>query len=45
VARADGGRSLVAIDNRGAIGVTVLDALAPDTTQSRSYYSVMLEGL
>lgn len=45
VARADGGRSLVALDARGGIGATVLDALAPDTTQSRSYYGLLLEGL
>jgi hypothetical protein len=45
VARADGGRSLVAIDVSGGVGATVLDALAPDTTASRSYYGLMLEGL
>ncbi|HVJ90407.1 MAG TPA: hypothetical protein VM580_11445, partial [Labilithrix sp.] len=45
VARVDGGRSLVALDSRGGIGATVLDALSPDTTASRSYYGLMLEGL
>ncbi|MBX3202592.1 MAG: hypothetical protein KF894_30980 [Labilithrix sp.] len=45
VARADGGRSLIALDARGAVGATVLDALEPDTTASRSYYGIMLEGL
>jgi hypothetical protein len=45
VGRDDGGRSLIALDARGALGVTVLDALAPDTTASRSYYGIMLEGL
>ena len=45
VARADGGRSLIAIDARGGVGATVLDALAPDTTASRSYYGILLEGL
>lgn len=45
VARADGGRSLVAIDARGAVGATVVDALVPDTTASRSYYGLILEGL
>jgi hypothetical protein len=45
VARGDGGRSLVALDGRGAVGVTVLDALAPDTTASRSYYGILVEGL
>lgn len=45
VARADGGRSLIAIDTRGAVGATVIDALAPDTTDSRSYYGMFLEGL
>ena len=45
VARRDGGRSLVALDVRGAVGATVLDALAPDTAASRSYYGLLLEGL
>jgi hypothetical protein len=45
VARGDGGRVLVAIDPRGAFGATVLDALAPDTAQSKSYYGLLLEGL
>ncbi|OJY29518.1 MAG: hypothetical protein BGO98_47570 [Myxococcales bacterium 68-20] len=45
VVRADGGRSLVALDARGGVGATVLDALAPDTTASRSYYGILLEGL
>lgn len=45
VARADGGRSLIALDLRGSVGATVLDALSPDTTASHSYYGLMLEGL
>lgn len=45
VAREGGGRSLVAVDANGAGGATVLDALAPDTTQSRSYYGLLLEDL
>jgi hypothetical protein len=45
VARPDGGRSLVAIDARGAYGATVLDALTPDTAQSKSYYGLLLEDL
>lgn len=45
VARADGGRSVIALDLRGSIGATVLDAIAPDTTASHSYYGLMLEGL
>ncbi len=45
VARPSGGRALVAIDARGAVGATVLDALAPDTASSRSYYGILLEGL
>ena len=45
VARRDGGRSLVALDVRGAVGATVLDAVAPDTAASRSYYGLLLEGL
>jgi hypothetical protein len=45
VARRDGGRALVAVDARGAGGATVLDAVVPDTAQSRSYYGLLLEGL
>ena len=45
LARDDGGRSLVALDNRGAVGATVLDAIAPDTATSRSYYGLLLEDL
>ncbi len=45
VARRDGGRAIVAIDQRGAGGATVVDAIAPDTAQSRSYYGLLLEGL
>lgn len=45
IGRADGGRSLIAIDARGGVGATVIDALAPDTTASRQYYGIMLEGL
>ena len=45
VARRDGGRSLVALDARGAVGATVLDAVAPDTAAARSYYGLLLEGL
>ena len=45
IGRADGGRSLVALDARGAVGATVLDALAPDPTASRSFYGFLLEDL
>lgn len=45
VARPEGGRSLVAVDVRGAGGATVLDALVPDTAASRSYYGLLLEDL
>lgn len=45
VGRNDGGRSLVALDARGGVGATVLDAILPDTTTSRSYYGILLEGL
>ncbi|MBS2019417.1 MAG: hypothetical protein JST00_41530 [Deltaproteobacteria bacterium] len=44
-ATAEGGRALIALDARGAAGVTVLDALAPDTATSRSYYGLLLEDL
>lgn len=45
VAREGGGRSLVAIDVRGGVGATVIDALAPDTAAARSYYGLLLEHL
>jgi len=45
VARPEGGRSLIAIDVRGAGGATVLDALTPDTAASRSFYGFLLEDL
>jgi hypothetical protein len=45
VVRADGGRSLVAVDARGAVGATLLDVNAPDTTSSRAYYGFLLEEL
>ena len=45
VARPEGGRSLITLDLRGAGGATVLDALAPDTAASHSYYGLLLEGL
>jgi hypothetical protein len=45
VARPEGGRSLIAVDIRGAGGATVLDALVPDTAASRSYYGLLLEDL
>lgn len=44
-ATAEGGRSLIALDARGAAGVTVLDALAPDTATARSYYGLLMEDL
>jgi hypothetical protein len=43
--KAEGGRALVAIDTRSATAVTVLDAVLPDTTTSRSYYGLLLEDL
>ena len=45
VERAGGGRSVIALHMGGGVGATVLDALAPDTTASRSYYGILLEGL
>lgn len=44
-ATAEGGRSLIALDARGASGATVLDALVPDTATARSYYGLLLEDL
>ncbi len=45
VARDDGGRALFAVDTRGNVGLTVLDALAPDVDQSRTIGGILLEGL
>jgi hypothetical protein len=45
VTRDDGGKSLVAIHERGAIGATVFDALAPDTATARGFSALLLEGL
>jgi hypothetical protein len=44
VARADGGRSLIAIHAVGSIGATVFDALQPDTATSRRYSALLLGG-
>lgn len=40
----DGGRSLIAIHDRGAVGATVFDALNPDTAPSRLVPALLLEG-
>jgi hypothetical protein len=40
----DGGRSLIAIHDQGAVGATVFDALAPDTATSRVVPALVLEG-
>lgn len=45
VVRPDGGRSLVAVDARGTVAATVLDALAPDTAQAKTYFGLLLEGM
>lgn len=45
IARADGGRSLLAVHANGGFGVTVVDGLAPDTATSRVYSGLLLEGL
>jgi hypothetical protein len=45
VARADGGRALIALDARGGVAATVLDALAPDTAQARTYFGLLVEGM
>jgi hypothetical protein len=44
VARADGGRSLVAIHAEGGVGATVFDALQPDTATSRRHSALLLGG-
>jgi hypothetical protein len=40
----DGGRSLIAIHDQGAVGATVFDALQPDTATSRVVPALLLEG-
>jgi hypothetical protein len=45
VANRAGTRSLLAIHDRGAVGITLLDALAPDPTRAVSYSGLLLEGL
>ncbi len=45
VARDDGGRALFAVDTRGNVGLTVLDAISPDVDQSRTIGGILLEGL
>ncbi len=45
VARNDGGRALFAVDTRGNVGLTILDAVQPDVDQSRTIGGVLLEGL
>jgi hypothetical protein len=45
VARDDGGRALVVVDTRGDVGLTILDAAAPDVDNSRSISGILLEGL
>jgi len=50
VARADGGRSLIALhtsfaDGHAALGATVLDALSPDTARSRYVPGLLLGGI
>jgi hypothetical protein len=44
VARADGGRSLIAMHRQGAVGATVFDALEPDTATQRVVPALLLEG-
>ncbi len=44
VARAGGGRSLLAMHMQGTVGATVFDALAPDTATSRRIPALLLEG-
>ncbi len=45
IARADGGRALIAIHNEGAVGATVFDAQDPVTATSRRVAPLLLEGL
>ncbi len=44
VARADGGRSLVALHQEGGVGATIFDALAPDSAKSRRYSAILVGG-
>lgn len=41
----DGGRAAIALHANGTLGLTVLDALDPDTARSRFYGAVLLGGL
>jgi hypothetical protein len=45
VARADGGRALIALHGNGSIGATVFDARKPDNATARLYSALFLEGL
>ncbi len=45
VARADGGRALIALHAGGSIGATVFDARKPDNATARLYSALFLEGL
>lgn len=45
VARADGGRALIALHGSGSVGATVFDARKPDNATARLYSALFLEGL
>ena len=45
VARDDGGKSVVAVHESGAVGATVVDANAPDTATAKSFSALLLEGI
>jgi hypothetical protein len=45
VAGSDGQRTLIALHNGGSHGVTLMNALDPDTAQTRYYPGLLLEGL
>ncbi len=45
VQRGDGGRALLALDARGATGLTLLDAERPDVRAGASFFGLLLEGL
>lgn len=42
---APGGRALVAVHARGAVGLTLLDALTPDPARTVAYSGLLLEGV
>jgi hypothetical protein len=45
IERRDGGRAVIALHSLGNLGVTVLDALDPDSAETRFYPALLLGDL